>query len=191
LSPRSRKKAGADWAVIARDYAASALTVSEICALHGIHRNILYRHVRSESWEKRAFRKHCCNSLSVAADAPTPDQSMIAANKPLTSRPIKRPRNLARRLLTALDKKMTEFENRLAEGGPFSAADSERDARTLNTLARLFDKLKDVGRKTRSTKAATLTSSDSNATGTQTHDADRLRHDLAQRLEKLRCGLDG
>lgn len=82
---------------------------------------------------------------------------------------------------------MTAFENRLAEGDA-SAADSERDARTLNTLVRLFDKLKSLDEKAvrRSPVATAATPAAKDAI-----DADRLRCELAQRLAKLHAGHGG
>ncbi len=97
---------------------------------------------------------------------------------------------MAERLLIALDQKMTEFENRMAQGGITTAADSERDARTLNTLVRLFEKLKGFGSKAEAeSKTATAPAQTSTSAGKNAHDTDTLRHDLAERLEKLREGL--
>jgi hypothetical protein len=82
---------------------------------------------------------------------------------------------------------MTDFENRMAEGGA-SAADTERDARTLNTLFRLFEKLKGMGAQSRSRAAAI---NDADRQVEDAHDADRLRTELAQRLERLRRQIGG
>lgn len=86
------------------------------------------------------------------------------------------------RLYRAFDQKMREVEARLSAGGEgLSPADSERDARTLNSLARLFEKLTDLegGDETRGTGNG---SSDPNAGEI---DAERFRRDIADRLEKL------
>jgi hypothetical protein len=89
--------------------------------------------------------------------------------------------------MRALDRKMTAFENRLAESDA-SPADSERDARTLNTLVRLFDKLKSLDEKAlRRLPAATV----STPAAKEAIDADSIRHSLAQRLERLRSGHGG
>ncbi len=160
----------ADWAAIARDYAAGTLRVDDLCILHGVAWSVLYRRIKSEGWPLR-------------------NESGRRARRHL------RP-DLTKRLLVALELKMTQFEKRMIEAGaPVTSADSERDARTLNTLVRLFEKLKGFGEKaaasTRS-RAATQAAGDPAASaGKDAHDADRLRQELAQRLEKLRAGLGG
>lgn len=113
--------------------------------------------------------------------------ALSAAASRIAARPARKA-DLSRRLLTALDQKMTEFETRIADGATPTAADSERDARTLNTLVRLFEKLRGFGEKSQSRARA----SDSAApAGKDAHDADRLRNELAQRLERLRLGIGG
>ena len=165
--------AARDWAAIAHDYAATALTVPEICALRSVSETALYNRARRDGWIKRSAARR-----AVPAHRPaTPADNGEA--------------DLARRLLTALDQKMTEFETRMfhaAASAPATAADSERDARTLGTLVRLFDKLKGFGAKA----AAGVGSMPGNRTaGKDTHDADRFRNDLARRLESLRDSIGG
>ena len=89
------------------------------------------------------------------------------------------------RLYTALDQKMLEIETRIerasqADGEAMSATDCERDARTLTTLAKLYEKIcelegvsdaqADDGRVNREAKEI---------------DADRFRHDIAERLTRM------
>jgi hypothetical protein len=145
--------------------------ISEICARHRVSLSAFYRHRKRGGWLTRKA-------------------------------PVRRSayRDLARRLFTALDRKVTEFESRLTEGAA-SSADSERDARTLNTLVRLFDKLQDYDVKAAKAANAGKAGKDASAIYSApaskavnaeiAHDSDRLRHDLAQRLEKLRAGIGG
>ena len=89
------------------------------------------------------------------------------------------------RLYRALDQKMGEIEDRIAmapqsEADGKSAADSERDARTLTALARLLEKLSDLegnGNK--------RTGKSGEGVAEKEIDADRLRRDLADRLERM------
>ena len=152
-----------DWDAIAHDYAASTLTVSEICALHSVSRSVLYNRALLDGWIRRSAR-----------------------------RPAKGKADLARRLLTALDHKMTDFETRMTQAAagalPATAADSERDARTLGTLVRLFDRLKGFGAKAAASAGA---AAGSRTAGKDIHDADRFRNDLARRLESLRDSIGG
>ena len=86
------------------------------------------------------------------------------------------------RLLRALDMKMTQLENRMAANAePASAADFERNVRTLNTLVGLFEKLK----KQAETDAADTKNADGEKSALQ--DADELRRQLAERLKRLSC----
>lgn len=86
------------------------------------------------------------------------------------------------RLYRAFDHKMREVEARISTGSEgLSPADSERDARTLNSLARLFEKLTDLeGADKNSGKGKGI--SDLNA---EEIDAEGFRRDIADRLEKL------
>jgi hypothetical protein len=163
-----------DWDAIAHDYAASPLTVPDLCALHHISRAGLYNRANRDGWVKR---------------------SVLRRATPLQLTPphrLRGKRRLARRMMTALGHKMTEFETRMAHAAASaaqpSAADSERDARTLGTLVRLFDKLKGIGTMA---SAKTGAARSSRTAGKDIHDADRFRNDLARRLERLRDSIGG
>ena len=82
---------------------------------------------------------------------------------------------------------MSEIETRMAEndGRPQSAAEAERDARNLNSLARLYAKLVEMDE----AKAARGVPNDHKKTKDGA-DADRLRRDLAGRLARLQPGDD-
>lgn len=146
----------------------------EICAVHGISPPALYYQIKRNGWPLRR----------PLTPPPRKKRSSRGGRKSGNA-------TMARRLLTALDQKMTEFENRIAE--PTTSADSERDARTLNTLVRLFDKLTALGDKRSAARknAASAKASANSTAGKDAHDADRLRLDLARRLEKLRGGIGG
>lgn len=92
---------------------------------------------------------------------------------------------LISRLYAALDHKMREIEHRIertsqAEGKGLSASDSERDARTLTALARLFEKLSDLD-----TGTAAQSANNAKAPADREIDADRFRHEIADRLERM------
>ena len=89
------------------------------------------------------------------------------------------------RLYAALDQKMREIETRIErtshiDGEAMSAADCERDARTLTTLAKLYEKICELegapdaglkdGRASREEKEI---------------DADRFRLQIAERLTRM------
>jgi transposase-like protein len=158
----SSTHASRDWAAIAQAYAAPDLTVTDICERYKVPRTALYVHIREQGWEQRS-------------DAVSQCQRRRA-----------REQDFAKRLMNALEKKMTAFENRMAQGDA-SAADSERDARTLNTLVRLFDKLSAH----ETSRVRPRAGAPSSHPKKDAIDADSLRHDLARRLEKLRASHGG
>jgi hypothetical protein len=110
-----------------------------------------------------------------------------SAGKPKPRRAAKRSQKARRgevvqRLLEGLDHGLTQLEARMTPDGnskePPSAADAERNSRTLSGLARLYAKLValDGEKKREGGKAAKTEAGD---------DADKLRHDLALRLQRL------
>lgn len=162
-----------DWAVIADAYARGPLTVAQICAKFGISRGALYRQVRRLNWPMR--------------------------QQPVTSRrrrPVRRQRGgrgaaspqegrsgMVSRLYEALEQRMTELEARMAQGRR-TAAECERDARTLNTLVRLFERLSNMEAKVR----AGAGEADPASAQLLGQDAEQIRRDLARRLDRLRAG---
>ncbi len=161
-NPNQPSYAGRDWAAVARDYAAKALTVDQLTALYAISRRALYHRAAREAWPTR----------------------IAPAGKP-TRRRVRRA-DFGQRLINALDRKIADFEARRGDTA-LTAADAERDTRTLSTLVRLYDKLQGA-----TSKAAGPTAPAASVTAPaakETHDPDGLRRELARRLEKLRLGI--
>jgi transposase-like protein len=209
-----------DWTALARDYAENALSVAEICALHGISSRTLYRRARIEGWLLRrpAQSKVSSRALTDAVgpggvasesvtDAPIQvddgqgAQITAPPKSPARTTPATRRKQtasatrakqakppIAKRLLTALEKKMSDIESRLVNASAASATDSARDARTLSTLVTLFEKIERHGAKSASRAEQSLSGVPIIGEGLN---ADRIREDLARRLEALRSGLAG
>jgi hypothetical protein len=150
-----------DWASLARDYAAKALTVDQVSALYAISRSALYNRASRDGWHMRV--------------------GMTSGTK---RRRVRRA-DFGQRLMIALDRKIADFEAR--RDNALSAADAERDARTLNTLVRLYDKLRGMAGKSTGPAAHPANAAQAEK---DTHDPDGLRRDLARRLETLRLSLD-
>ena len=94
--------------------------------------------------------------------------------------------SLAARLYLAIDRKVQEIEMRMqqAEDEGRSAANSEREARTLSALARVYAKLVELdGASKPATEKRETESKPSSARSGE--DAEQLRRDLARRLERL------
>jgi hypothetical protein len=156
-----------DWDAIARDYAAGPLTVLQVCEAHAVSQTALYYRAKAEGWPLRR----------------APDVLALRRSRA----------GLTKRLLSALDAKLAQLEHRMANStASETAADGERDARTLHTLLRMLERLREMGeapggkRRGRPPQAAAGTMMD-----IEPHDAERIRNDLAQRLEALRGQLGG
>jgi hypothetical protein len=162
-----RKHAAPDWEAIARDYAAGLLTVLQICEEHAVSQTALYDRAKAEGWPLRRA------------------SAVLALRRSRAG--------LTKRLLSALDAKLAQLEHRMAKiTASETAADGERDARTLHTLLRMLERLREMGeaggrkRRGRPPKAAAGTMMD-----IKPDDAERIRDDLARRLEALRGQLGG
>jgi len=154
------------WAAVAADYADGALTVAQICARYEITQNALYAQAKKQGWPRRRARY---KTGMPAGRRRGPRRTLIA------------------RLYRALEQKMSEFETRLADGAQ-TAADSERDARTLNTMVRLFERLGVLEEKASAGRAQdNAKPGGSSADDDIAADARALREDLARRLERLRA----
>lgn len=148
------------WVAVAADYADGTLTVAQICARHEITQKALYAQASKQGWPRRNPRRRADGSR----------------------------RTLIARLYRALEHKMSEFEARLADGAQ-TAADSERDARTLNTMVRLFERLCALEEKAAAAGAqGGAKSADGKPDDDIARDARALRGDLARRLDRLRAG---
>ena len=106
----------------------------------------------------------------------------------------RRAANMLRRLYRVLDHKLKLLEARMegaqSDGAaPQSAADIERDARSLNALARLYAKLVELDEAAKPEASKDGQGSDKGE-ATRSDDADQLRRDLALRLEKLNQARD-
>jgi hypothetical protein len=158
--------AGLNLDAIERDYTGDELSVEAICLAHGISMGQLYRHVSEQGWPMRQIRRRAVK--------------------------VPRPRDLTSRMAIALDQKMAEFETRLTVSRrDATAADSERDARTLSTLLRLFERLSKL-RNQAATRSKTAAGSSSRAAQMKDTDApDPFRGELARRLERLRGQIGG
>jgi len=156
--------ASSKWAAVAADYAAGKLTVAQICTQYGITRKALYAHAREQGWPLRSGRvRRSAGGAGRRREPHTARKALIA------------------RLYKALERKMSQFESRLPNGAQ-TAADHERDTRTLNTMVRLFERLSALDEKAETGGA----SGHDNSVGVNA-DARALREDLARRLERLRA----
>ncbi len=167
-----------DWDAIKHAVIHGDWSIRRIAEERGVGETTIRSRMLREGWVRLVGTKPLPSGLR--AGAPGVPRKKRAKPKRL------RRRQMVQRLLQVLDAKLREIEERMAitdteTASPQSAADAERDARSLNALARLYAKLVELddaarqggqGRKQESAKETS-------------QDADRLRQDLALRLERL------
>jgi hypothetical protein len=103
-----------------QDYETAARPAAEIAAAAGINRNALVARARREGWKLRGQRKSASTRQTIA------------------------------RLKDLLQKRLGELEGELgAIGAEVTAATSERDIRSMNTLVRTLEKVLELERKDR------------------------------------------
>jgi hypothetical protein len=152
-------------------------SLQRIADAHGVSQTAVIQRAKKHGWVRLVGTKR----LRPGPRPGKPKAKRAAAEE------IRR-RDIVRRLLEALDKRLIHLEKRMApdaESGDVaqSAADAERDARTLSGLARLYAKLVELD-----DSASTKGEPDQDKSVTKpeaTDDADRLRRDLALRLQRL------
>ncbi len=174
------KRGGVDWEAIKCAVIHSDWSLGRIAEEHGAGETTIRSRMQRDGWVRLVGTKPVKPGRRVR----TPG---AAREKRATPKKLRK-RKMIERLFQVLDAKMRELEERMAARDqdlsvPQSAADAERDARSLNALARLYAKLVELdeaakqsgageGRETRGAKG-------------RDEDADRLRQDLALRLKRL------
>ena len=165
-----------DWEAVHHDFLHSGLSQARIAERHGVSVSMLRKRRDEAGWER------------VAPVARLARPSGSSGGSGSTE---KRRGRIVKRLCKLLDAKMSEIETRMAEndGRPQSAAEAEREARNLNSLARLYAKLVEMDEAKSAQEKAARGGKDRNKTQDGA-DADRLRRDLAGRLARLQPGDD-
>ncbi len=152
----------------------SGMSLRRIADKHGISDACLVYHARKRGWVR-----------IVPTIRLTPGRKPLPPGMPKPRPPSAadiRNRKLVTRLLAALDKGLAQLEARMMpETGavPVSAADAERDARSLAGFARLYQKLVALD------EAARSAGGEGGQATEATDDAGELRRALALRLERL------
>lgn len=187
----------AAWSEVRRAYQGNGETVAAIAGRLGISEGAIYRRARREGWARRSKvsqsnpkRVKNAPTRSKVSDATGPvDQAATRQSR------VKKPRRttttaalkgeqskaeLIGRLYNAIDAKLERLENRMVADHDITAAESERETRELGSMIRSFEKVTAFaktlqGRVDKQSRAATVDSSD----------AERMREEIAQRLERL------
>jgi len=196
----------ARWAEIRRAYLDCSETIAQIAERTGVSVRNIQRRVKAEDWPRRSQRR----SVAQGAGKRTGDREVsrkadgrdgvgrggvqlrAALNGTEPGRTARqasaKPMHVIKRLYRALDLKLTKLEQRMQASDELTAADSEREARELSSMIRSFEKVTEVAaeidksRKQAGRRGRTV----------RAEDAERMRSEIAERIERLRTtGLHG
>ena len=195
-----------NWRKVRRDYEGRVLTIAALLAKHGISPNDLLRERTNGKWvtrpsvaemakAKAAGKMRC--AAPVDPDPPQPLTLPVQKAKRITKpKPIAQRRAIVDRLTNAIDTKLKLLERRFeremagldtARGKAISAADFERDTRNIGLLIKSLEQVTDYDQTrqlgARITGAAAKSASI--AASALADEADRLRRELAERLQRL------
>ena len=164
-----------DWGRVRYDFLYSGKSVARIAADHGLAKTTLRNRIKTFGWVR---------VIPTQPAKPGPKWKRPAPDLSGPNGEDLRRRRIVARLFKVLDDKMALLEARMANAvdraSPESAADTERDARTITTLMQIYTKLaalddaaqaKDGGSESRDG------GSESRDGARRDDDADRLRRD--------------
>ena len=170
-----------DWEGIKQAYVHGDWSLKRIGDANGVSAYKVRARAKKDGWKRLVGTKTLCRGRK-------PRAASTARKRPAVADELRR-RDMLCRLLDALDKRLTQLEARMASdaeagGEPQTAADAERDARTLSGLARLYAKLVELdggahrggGEGKEQEGALRQETAD---------DAEFFRRDLALRLQRL------
>lgn len=173
------------WAAVRRAFADAAVPLAEIAARYGLTPLAIGARAKREDWPGRAERaarrgggaKRGAAKSEKAGAAAAPDKE----KRPTGGLPTRgAQRALIGRLYRAISLKLEHMEKRMASGETRSAQDEERESRALATLISNFEKVTEA--------VAGLDKDNARAAGTAGADAERMRREIAERLERLGGG---
>ena len=188
------------WEDIRRDYEDHTISTKDVLARHGISRGILTYRIEKENWRRRPTimpRSKATPEAGIGLDSGThPATAGERVVAPSTAKkkatPIAKRRALVQRLYNAIDTKLGLLERRFqceieASGKATSAADFERDARAIGTLIKNLEQVTeyDHGNQPGKRISGAAAKSASIAATALADEADRLRRELAERLQRL------
>jgi len=159
------------WSEIKTKYETEIISIAQLCKLYGVTRYQINKHAKQAAWVMRSKpTNHKNTKKSFQSNA----SKAVRSGVPTTGT-----------LREALEFITMELMDRIAKESAQTTANHDRDARTLSSLVRTYEKLKTIEAESAAT-APTKELSDQKQSYEQ---ADERRADIAQRLEKLIKGL--
>ena len=174
------------WADVRRAYQEGTASLKEIAARFGVTPQRIGVRAKKEGWTGREpSRRRAAATVApkggteAAAEAGTAGRDAARAPRRTALPTRSAQRTLIGRLYRAISLKLEHMEMRMASGDARSAQDEERESRALATLINNFEKV---------TEAVADLDRDKDAarrTGRVGADAERMRREIAERLERL------
>lgn len=169
------------WDAIEKDYQDLSISVQELCKHYNIKRTNLYKHAREQGWQLRSKKKKAVQPKRTKQQEKKSrrQDKKVKAQQPVTT------------LEDALEFITMDLMQRIKMRSQECDADHDKDARTLSSLVRTYEKLQEI-------KTDTHISNKSKAfkkIGEQTNfpdnkiNEDAKRREIATNLEKLIQGL--
>ena len=186
-----KKLEAAQWAEVRILYEDGVVLVRDIAERFGIDDRTILGRARAESWNRRAGR----TARKVGRKGPA---APVPPGHP--TRAVRQA--LIRRLYKAIDIKLKHWEDRMAGGEELSPSDSERMAKEVTTMISGFERVAETEgaiekRDAHAAAATTVTAgrgrgkraqSDGDGGDELGRDAERMRREIAARLERLQLG---
>gem|GEM_PF-6916202 len=169
------------WTQIQKAYEDKSQTVKQICDQFKLKQTEFYKYAKENDWRLRAKKK---NRTTIKSSTQTKRQTENKQKVKTTSEQSKL-REPTETLEDALEFITMDLMQRIQKRTMESEADHDKDARTLSSLVRTYEKLKEMKTSPQS----------SNQKGEQQHppiekaDEDAKRREIATSLEKLIQGL--
>lgn len=173
----------ADWAEIRRLYCETTTSVRQIAEQHGITSQRLYARRVAENWPKRSAAR-IEKEKKPAHDGKARRNGSDCRNSTVSPRPSRR-EALLNRLYAAIDEKLKRLERRMKSGEASTVADSERETRELSYMIRSFEKVTEVASDLAQSAGQSPGQSLEQSSCLTAADAQRMRHAIAERLERL------
>ena len=167
--------AALDWQEIEKAYLAGTHSVAHICQQFGIKPYQLYHKAKTCAWKMRAKTKSKKRQVKAGKQNQTRRASIGLKVKKGAS---------VRALHETLEFITMDLMQRISERSQDASADHEKDARTLSSLVRTYEKLKTIAAKN---DATSIKEPGDHTTSDQS--AQQRRAEIAARLEKLVKGL--
>lgn len=172
------------WGEIRRLYSKNTLSLTAIAVMHGVSVGRIRRRARAEDWPCRPSRapaqRRGANEAQHAS-ARSKASDAVKGKEDAPRLPGRRNQGQAiARLFRAISSKLEHMERRMVNGEERSAQDEERETRALATMIRNFERVTEAAAEfDRQRPSAAKPDPATRA------DAERMRGEIAERIERL------